>query len=208
MTLAEKHKIKAEEKKLEKEEARAKFRLNQIKPTTNACFNILFVLLSFVCLFPVFYVFMISVSSTDSITKYGYVALFPDDTDIQEVRNGLPQPAGAGARPDDSASGDDTHARLGIALSRHGPAAASDKQGRLVARLHPHGIGDDTRRQPTDFGKDARQPERRVAVRERDGRKATGRHSPQPIAIHSRPARKGTERTKQDKRHRQWRTAN
>lgn len=65
MTLAEKHKIKAEEKKLEKEEARAKFRLNQIKPTTNACFNILFVLLSFVCLFPVFYVFMISVSSTD-----------------------------------------------------------------------------------------------------------------------------------------------
>ena len=70
------------------------------------------------------------------------------------------------------------------------------------------GIGDDTRRQPTDFGKDARQPERRVAVRERDGRKATGRHSPQPIAIHSRPARKGTERTKQDKRHRQWRTAN
>ena len=77
MTLAEKHKIKAEEKKLEKEEARAKFRLNQIKPTTNACFNILFVLLSFVCLFPVFYVFMISVSSTDSITKYGY-RLFPD----------------------------------------------------------------------------------------------------------------------------------
>ena len=52
MTLAEKHKIKAEEKKLEKEEARAAFRLNQIKPTTNACFNILFVLLSFVCLFP------------------------------------------------------------------------------------------------------------------------------------------------------------
>ena len=50
MTLAEKHKIKAEEKKLEKEEARAAFRLNQIKPTTNACFNILFVLLSFVCL--------------------------------------------------------------------------------------------------------------------------------------------------------------
>ena len=77
MTLAEKHKIKAEEKKLEKEEARAAFRLNQIKPTTNACFNILFVLLSFVCLFPVFYVFMISVSSTDSITKYGY-RLFPD----------------------------------------------------------------------------------------------------------------------------------
>ena len=60
MTLAEKHKIKAEEKKLEKEEARAAFRLNQIKPTTNACFNILFVLLSFVCLFPVFYVFTLT----------------------------------------------------------------------------------------------------------------------------------------------------
>ena len=71
MTLAEKHKIKAEEKKLEKEEARAKFRLNQIKPTTNACFNILFVLLSFVCLFPVLYAFITYLSYMDSIIKYG-----------------------------------------------------------------------------------------------------------------------------------------
>ena len=76
MTLTEKHKAKAEEKALEKEEAKAAFRLNQIKPATNAWFNALFVLLSFVCMFPLFYVFMISISSTESINKYGY-RLFP-----------------------------------------------------------------------------------------------------------------------------------
>ena len=77
MSLTEKRKAKAEEKALEKEEAKAAFRLNQIKPATNAGFNALFVLLSFVCMFPLFYVFMISISSTDSITKYGY-RLFPE----------------------------------------------------------------------------------------------------------------------------------
>ena len=61
MSLTEKRKAKAEEKALEKEEAKAAFRLNQIKPATNAGFNALFVLLSFVCMFPLFYVFMISI---------------------------------------------------------------------------------------------------------------------------------------------------
>lgn len=76
MDLSAKRKKKAEEKRLEQEEARAAFRLNQIKPATNAWFNVLFIVLSFICLFPVFYVFMISISSEQSIAKNGY-ALFP-----------------------------------------------------------------------------------------------------------------------------------
>ena len=43
------------------------FHLNQIKPTTNVWFNILFAILSFVCIFPVIYVFMISISSESTI---------------------------------------------------------------------------------------------------------------------------------------------
>ena len=46
-------------------------RLNQIKPGTNVWFNILFAVLSFVCIFPVLYVFMISISSEQSISKKG-----------------------------------------------------------------------------------------------------------------------------------------
>ena len=51
--------------------------LNRIKPATNAIFNILFVILSFICIFPVFYVIMISVSSEESIRLNGY-ALWPE----------------------------------------------------------------------------------------------------------------------------------
>ena len=51
-------------------------RLNQIKPGTNVWFNILFAVLSFVCIFPVLYVFMLSISSEQSISKNGY-AFFP-----------------------------------------------------------------------------------------------------------------------------------
>ena len=51
-------------------------RLNQIEPGTNVWFNILFAVLSFVCIFPVLYVFMISISSEQSISKNGY-AFFP-----------------------------------------------------------------------------------------------------------------------------------
>lgn len=51
-------------------------RLNQIKPGANVWFNILFAVLSFVCIFPVLYVFMISISSEQSISKNGY-AFFP-----------------------------------------------------------------------------------------------------------------------------------
>lgn len=77
MTIAEKRKARKEEKALEREEARSAFRLNQIKPVTNALFNVLFAVLSFICLFPVFYVVMISVSSEESIRLNGY-ALIPE----------------------------------------------------------------------------------------------------------------------------------
>ena len=77
MTLAEKRQARKAEKALEREEARATAHMNQIKPLTNALFNVLFAILSFICLFPVFYVVMISVSSEESIRLNGY-ALWPE----------------------------------------------------------------------------------------------------------------------------------
>ncbi len=47
-------------------------KLNRIKPGTNALFNVLFVILGLACVIPILYVFMISISSEASITKYGY----------------------------------------------------------------------------------------------------------------------------------------
>lgn len=75
-TLSEKRAAKREEKRIEREEAEAGFRLNQIKPTTNAVFNVMFVVLSFMCIFPFFFVLMISISSEESIRNIGY-ALIP-----------------------------------------------------------------------------------------------------------------------------------
>lgn len=77
MTLTERRQAHKAEKALEREEARATAHLNQIKPVTNALFNVLFAVLSFICLFPVFYVVMISVSSEESIRLNGY-ALWPE----------------------------------------------------------------------------------------------------------------------------------
>lgn len=77
MTLTEKRQARKAEKALEREEARASAHMNQIKPLTNALFNVLFAILSFICLFPVFYVVMISVSSEESIRLNGY-ALWPE----------------------------------------------------------------------------------------------------------------------------------
>lgn len=77
MTVSEKRKLRKEQKSIEREEARATAKLDRIKPATNAAFNALFALLSFVCLFPVFYVIMISVSSEESIRTHGY-ALWPE----------------------------------------------------------------------------------------------------------------------------------
>ena len=75
-TLSEKRAQKKAEKRIEREEAEAGFRLNQIKPVTNALFNVMFVILSIVCVFPFIFVLMISVSSEESIRNIGY-ALIP-----------------------------------------------------------------------------------------------------------------------------------
>ena len=46
--------------------------LNQIKKSTNVLFNIIFIILSALCIFPIVFVFSISISSETSIQKNGY----------------------------------------------------------------------------------------------------------------------------------------
>lgn len=46
--------------------------LNQIKPGTNIVFNIIFIILSLMCIVPVIFVFIISISSETSLAEYGY----------------------------------------------------------------------------------------------------------------------------------------
>ena len=46
--------------------------LNQIKSGTNIVFNIIFIILSLMCIVPVIFVFIISISSEASLAKYGY----------------------------------------------------------------------------------------------------------------------------------------
>lgn len=46
--------------------------LNKISPAANASFNILFVILALICIIPVVFIFMISISSEDSIRMNGY----------------------------------------------------------------------------------------------------------------------------------------
>lgn len=47
-------------------------KLNRISGTTNAVFNIIFIILALVCIIPVIFIFMISISSEDSIAQNGY----------------------------------------------------------------------------------------------------------------------------------------
>ena len=47
-------------------------RFNQIKPFTNVCFSALFIILALMTFLPVFFVFMISISSEASIAQNGY----------------------------------------------------------------------------------------------------------------------------------------
>lgn len=63
------------EKQAAKIEAQQKQKLNAIKGSTNVIFNIIFIVLSVMCLFPLFYVFMISISSKASIMKNGYAMI-------------------------------------------------------------------------------------------------------------------------------------
>ena len=46
--------------------------LNQIKSGTNIVFNIIFIILSLMCIVPVIFVFIISISSEASLAEYGY----------------------------------------------------------------------------------------------------------------------------------------
>ena len=48
------------------------FQINRINPGTNAGFNLLFVLLAACAILPVVLVFMISISSEESIRQVGY----------------------------------------------------------------------------------------------------------------------------------------
>ena len=52
------------------------FQINRINPGTNAGFNLLFVLLAACAILPVVLVFMISISSEESIRQVGY-SFFP-----------------------------------------------------------------------------------------------------------------------------------
>ena len=54
------------------EMSKKKYRINKVKPFTNASFNVLFILLSFMAIFPIIYITIISLSSEDSIKKIGY----------------------------------------------------------------------------------------------------------------------------------------
>lgn len=59
-------------RKKEKEEAESNSKLNRITKSTNIIFNIIFILISFICVIPVIFVFMISITSESSLTQYGY----------------------------------------------------------------------------------------------------------------------------------------
>ena len=75
-TMSEKRAARKAEKRIEREEAEAGFRLNKIKPVTNGLSNAMFAVLSFVCIFPFFFVLMLSISSEQSLRTNGY-ALIP-----------------------------------------------------------------------------------------------------------------------------------
>ena len=60
-------------------------RLNRIKPGTNVVFNVLFILLSLMCFLPIIYVFIISISSEESIAKFGY-KFIPDSFSAQSYK--------------------------------------------------------------------------------------------------------------------------
>ncbi len=52
--------------------AKSELKMNRIRPGTNAAFNVLFALLAAAAILPVVFVFMISISSEESIRQVGY----------------------------------------------------------------------------------------------------------------------------------------
>lgn len=59
-------------KKNRQKEAAEVSKLNRISVKTDVCFNIIFIILALICIIPVVFVFMISISSEKSIQMNGY----------------------------------------------------------------------------------------------------------------------------------------
>lgn len=59
--------------------------LNRVKSSTNIAFNIVFIILSLVCIVPVVFVFIISISSEASLAKHGY-QLIPEGFGIASYK--------------------------------------------------------------------------------------------------------------------------
>lgn len=57
-------------------------KLNRIAPATNIVFNIVFVICSLLCILPVVFVIMISLSSEDSLRQFGY-QFFPKEFSLE-----------------------------------------------------------------------------------------------------------------------------
>ena len=51
--------------------------LNRIKPGTNAAFNVIFIILSLMCVLPIVLIFIISITDEQSIAQNGY-QIIPD----------------------------------------------------------------------------------------------------------------------------------
>ena len=60
-------------------------KLNRIKKSTNVLFNVIFILLALACIIPVVFVFMISISSEASLTKFGY-QLIPKEFSLESYQ--------------------------------------------------------------------------------------------------------------------------
>ncbi len=60
----------------------ASSKLNRVSKATNYILNILFLVLSMICIIPVVFVFVISISSESSITHYGY-QLIPKELSVE-----------------------------------------------------------------------------------------------------------------------------
>lgn len=57
---------------MKKETEESVSKLNRISNSTNLIFNIIFIILSLMCVLPVIFVFMISITSESSLARYGY----------------------------------------------------------------------------------------------------------------------------------------
>ena len=55
-------------------------RLNRIKPATNVIFNLIFALLALICILPIFYIFLISITRENVIRTQGYQFFVTADT--------------------------------------------------------------------------------------------------------------------------------